>query len=62
MDLGDVSYDLGFKCDHMQTYTTNGMFEVESSLQYHVAWYVSYLCFFIMVFIALRGSINDKKD
>ena len=62
MDLGDVSYDLGFRCDHIKTYTTNGMFNVESSLQYHVSWYISYFCFIIMSLIALRGMANDKKN
>jgi len=62
MDLGDVSYDLGYKCNHIQTYTTNGIFNIDSNIQYHVAWYVSYLCFFIVILIALNGVKYDKKD
>ena len=63
MDIADVAYEDGYGCKvkdnkvysyHKETMLVNGLYEVNSNTQYHVSWYVSYLCFFILIFVSLK--------
>lgn len=67
MDIADVVWDSGYYCsveDNLvylrhpgNSSTTNGLFNTNANIQYHASWYISYLCFFILVIFIMR----DKK-
>ena len=69
MDIENSQYDRGFTCEvrdnlvysvHGKTYTTNGFFNMDTNIQYHLYWYISYTCFFI-IFIMIILDIDKWR-
>ncbi len=63
-DVGDIVYKRNYYCEvgydnkiylgNKEVSLINGFFEVNANQLYHISWYISYVCFFMLTLIALK--------